>query len=95
MEDLKYELANATTHISTGYIAPPWVELAYMDDNVTIMHEELEVRREILEKVQQIPWDDYKLLTKHADLLFNDVRKFIYNFNIRFWVLNAELDYRP
>lgn len=76
MEDLKYELANATTHISTGYIAPPWVELAYIDDNVTIMHEEFLIRRDIQEKVKQIPWEDYKLLAKHADLLFSDVSFF-------------------
>ena len=74
LEDLKYELANATTHISTGYIAPPWEELAYIDDNMTIYFEVLEDRKQVEEKLRNIPWDHYRLLANRAENLLKNVR---------------------
>ncbi|XP_014204068.2 laminin subunit alpha-1 [Copidosoma floridanum] len=73
LDDLKYELINATTHISAGYIAPPWEELAYMDDNVTSLYGEIKARRRIEDEVRSIPWDDYKLMAKRAESLLSKV----------------------
>lgn len=73
VDDMKYNLINATTHISTGYIAPPWEELANMDENVTMMFEELAIRRQIEDRLEHVPWNNYKDLLKHAENLLSNV----------------------
>ncbi|KAJ8669684.1 hypothetical protein QAD02_000943, partial [Eretmocerus hayati] len=72
MDILKYDLINATTHISTGYLAPPWESLAAIDDNITFLFERIEWRNKIERTLNSIPREKYDLLLKRANSLSND-----------------------
>jgi hypothetical protein len=80
LENLKYELINATTHISNGYIAPPWEELAYNDDNVTILLKEIERKNQMEKLLKNIPWENYKIISKTAGTLLTNVISFYSTF---------------
>ncbi|XP_011501171.1 PREDICTED: laminin subunit alpha-1 [Ceratosolen solmsi marchali] len=72
IKELKYKLINATTHVFNGYIAPPWEELAYYDDNITILFKEVEMKIQIEKKLKNMPWENYDFLSKSVGTLLTN-----------------------
>lgn len=73
MATLSAELAVGTSHIADGYIPPPWEELTYIDSNATVYFEELELRDRMRERMKNVPWDEYKKLTRDVEVLLRNV----------------------
>lgn len=70
---ISQELAAGTGHIADGYIPPPWVELTYIDSNVTVYFEELELRSRLRQRMKNVPWHKYKKLMKDVEILLRNV----------------------
>ncbi|XP_053979211.1 laminin subunit alpha-1-like isoform X1 [Hylaeus volcanicus] len=66
---LSQELADGTSHIADGYIPPPWKALSYIDSNVTTFFEEIDRQNKLKQRMENIPWHEYKKLLKHAEML--------------------------
>lgn len=94
---LSEELAGGTSHIAKGYIPPPWEELSYINDNVTIYLEELELRTQLQQRMRNVPWHEYKKLTEDVEIMLRNVCLYIVinnNSNLRN-VMELTISFKP
>ncbi|XP_046413773.1 laminin subunit alpha-1-like [Neodiprion fabricii] len=63
-------LDEETVHIANGYIPPPWQDLSYVNDNASLLFEDIKLERNLRHKIENIPWHQYRKLKKRVtDLL--------------------------
>lgn len=67
LELLTNKLEFETEHISTVQIPAPWEQLFYIDSNVTIFSQDLNERKELQEKLEQVSWHNFKKLLKNSE----------------------------
>ncbi|RLU21684.1 hypothetical protein DMN91_006060 [Ooceraea biroi] len=58
-----------------GYIPPPWQELTYIDSNVTMYLEELELRNRLRERMKNVPWKEYSKLVEDVEVMLRNMNK--------------------
>ncbi|XP_066580920.1 laminin subunit alpha-1 [Prorops nasuta] len=81
IKELSEKLARETTHIASGYIPPPWEDLAIIEENTTIYFEELKILKKIKERLSQLPWDDYKRYAETAEKLLTNFNQVFHRAN--------------
>ncbi|KAL0132326.1 hypothetical protein PUN28_000249 [Cardiocondyla obscurior] len=72
---LSEEMAEGTSNIADGYVPPPWVELSYIDSNVTSYLDELELRTQLQQRMKNVPWHDYKKLAENVETMLRSLNK--------------------
>ncbi|XP_048508975.1 laminin subunit alpha-1 [Athalia rosae] len=66
LDDMSEKLIEETVHISNGYIPPPWEDLSYVNDNVTRLSEELKLEKQLMHRIKNLPWREYKKFKKQT-----------------------------
>ncbi|XP_023288824.1 laminin subunit alpha-2 [Orussus abietinus] len=74
LELLSLTLAEETTHISGGYVPPPWEELDFVDSNATMLHEEVEADKKVRQRLRNVPRYEYSRMLKNAEGLLRSVK---------------------
>lgn len=81
-------LITETTHISNGYIPPPWIELTFIDTNTTELFNTINNKKLLKQRMNNIPWLEYKKMMEKVELLF---RNFV-NVSTKSWDLKSKCE---
>ncbi|XP_014221917.2 laminin subunit alpha-1 [Trichogramma pretiosum] len=82
LEDMRYEFANATTHVKAGYITPPWEALANIDDNATLVLQQIQQNKHFQYQLEQLPWQHYRSFAVRSEQLLKTAMNSLNNARI-------------